>query len=109
MNGYGSTSEEVVYLIDTLELHDLPLQGLSFTFSGRGHTYARSRLDRFIVSDGGKNWFSNINQKTILWFISYHVPVRVSSGDFSGGPRPFKFLMFGVVTRSLGMWSLIIR
>lgn len=91
LNGYGSTSEDLVHLIDSLELHDLLLQESSFTFFGSGQIAVRSCLDKFLVSDGARNWFSNIAPSTILQFFSDHIPVLVSFGDLSRGSWPFKF------------------
>lgn len=35
-NGYGSASEELCFLVESLELYDIPLYGSSFTYFGNG-------------------------------------------------------------------------
>lgn len=44
-------SEELLNLVGTLELHDLPLQGSSFTYFGSGQTAVRNKIYRFLVSN----------------------------------------------------------
>lgn len=52
MNGFGSTYEELCNFINSMVLHDLPLSGSPFTFFGYGQSVTRSRIDRFLCSDG---------------------------------------------------------
>lgn len=47
MNGFGSALEQLVNLLESLELHDLPLVGSKFTFFKGGIGCARSELDNF--------------------------------------------------------------
>lgn len=51
VNVFGGASGDLVDVVDNLELHDLPLVGLKYTFFERGPGGAQSRLDRFCVQD----------------------------------------------------------
>lgn len=52
VNGFGLASVDLCNFVNTLSLHDLSLQGSSFTFFGCGQNVARSRINRFLISDG---------------------------------------------------------
>lgn len=60
VNGFGSTSEELLNLVNALELHDLPLQGSPFTYFNSGQVAAYSRIDGFLVLDRDGLWFSSL-------------------------------------------------
>lgn len=40
MNGYGIASEELVNLVDTFQLQDMPLTGATFSYFGKGQVVA---------------------------------------------------------------------
>lgn len=90
-NGFGEASEEFVGFVDLLGLADLPLQGSSFTYFCSGPSGARSRLDRFLVSSKAGNWCHNMLQKAEFKLVSDHISILLSSGQFSFGPKPFRF------------------
>lgn len=52
VNGFDVASEELCSIVDALELHDFSLEGSSFIYFGSGQNVTRSRIDKFLVSDG---------------------------------------------------------
>lgn len=91
VNGYSTTSDEPINLVDALDFHDLLLQGSSFIYFGSGQSIARSRIDRFLVSNGVGDWFSNLSQTAIICILSYHILIVISSVDLQSGPRVLRF------------------
>lgn len=64
-----------------------------------GNAPARSRLGRFLVSNGTSYWISNLVQLAIPHFISDHIPVVVMTWDFPLGLTISKFSISGVRMR----------
>lgn len=52
VNGFGVASEKLCSFVDELGLHDLPLQGFSFTYFRFGQNASRSRIYKFLIFDG---------------------------------------------------------
>lgn len=75
VNGSGSAFEDFCNLVDALVLHDIPLQGFSFTFFGYGQNVACSRIDRFLISDGARPGYFNISQRALFHFVSDTIPI----------------------------------
>lgn len=104
-NGFDSPSDELVDFVELLGLQDLPLIGSSFIFFAYGQSRAKNRLDRFLLSSGAGEWCHSAVQKVefCLWFD--HIPVTLSSGELSGGPRPFK--IFNIWCKDLILQGLV--
>ena len=75
--------------IDESQLVDVPMIGNKFTwFSLQGN--AKSRLDRFLLSDGILNNWGVDNQKVLQRDIFDHCPIVLSANNINWGPKPFK-------------------
>lgn len=74
-NGFSSASEELVSFVDDLELQNMPLLGLSFTFYDSGQFGARNRLDRFFISVDVGEWSYNVVRRAIFQMVSDHIPI----------------------------------
>ncbi|XP_028099816.1 uncharacterized protein LOC114299300 [Camellia sinensis] len=73
---------------DELNLVDLPLQGGNFTWSNGHHM---SRIDRFLVTSGWEEHFSEVVQSCLPRPVSDHWPILLDSGGVRSGPTPFWF------------------
>ncbi|CAL5401981.1 unnamed protein product [Camellia sinensis] len=74
--------------IDDLQLVDLPIQGDSITWSnGR----SLSRIDRFLVTMGWEEHFSEVVQLRLPRPVSDHWPILLDSGGIRHGPTLFRF------------------
>lgn len=102
VNGFGSASEELCNFVDALDLHDLPSLGSPFTFFGYDQSVARSRIDRFLISDGADAWFSSLIQKVVIRFLLDHLPMTASCQCLPPGFRPFNFFNVWCHDNSLG-------
>lgn len=80
-------------------------RGPFFTYFGSDHSIAKTRIDRFLVSDGAGGWFSNTCQRSILWVVSNHIPMTAFSGGIRSTRRPFRF--FNVWYQDPELGSLI--
>lgn len=60
MNSFGSTSKELVSLVEFLGLRDLPLVRSRFTFFEYGLGGTRSRLDRFLFRECQSGWSDGV-------------------------------------------------
>lgn len=81
VNGFRATSKKLSSLVDVLDLHNLPLQGTSFTYYGSGQNIARNRIDRFLILEGACVWFSNFCQRAILPVVLDYFPILSFFGD----------------------------
>ncbi|KAK8652759.1 hypothetical protein V6N13_126784 [Hibiscus sabdariffa] len=79
-----------VSFVEEAGLLDIPAAGKVFTWYGAGSK--ASRLDRFLVSPMWVDQFRGLEQFILNRGVSDHAPVRLSSGEFDWGPRPFWFL-----------------
>ncbi|KAK8653099.1 hypothetical protein V6N13_127114 [Hibiscus sabdariffa] len=79
-----------VSFVEEAGLLDIPAAGKVFTWYGAGSK--ASRLDRFLVSPMWVEQFRGLEQFILNRGVSDHAPVRLSSGEFDWGPRPFRFL-----------------
>ncbi|XP_058724480.1 uncharacterized protein LOC131595951 [Vicia villosa] len=81
--------EEFANFIELMEVVDLPVLGNKFTWinsSGK----AKSRLDRFLLSEGINNLWKIVAQVTGNRDISDHRPIWVKACNRDWGPKPFK-------------------
>ncbi|GKV12444.1 hypothetical protein SLEP1_g23583 [Rubroshorea leprosula] len=75
--------------ISSNELVDLPMKGRKYTWY-RSHGKARSRLDRFLVSDHFLQSFQNVVQWGLGRSLSDHCPIMLQSKVEDWGPKPFR-------------------
>jgi len=75
--------------IHEASLIDLPLGGSSFTWSSRDGM-KRSKLDRFLISDGILDSFSNISASILEKGIPDHQPVLLCENVADYGAYPFR-------------------
>lgn len=78
VNCFGSPFEELISLVELLELQDLPLVKLKFTFFDSGYGSVWSRLDIFLVRDTNSGWSERVMQQAIFKFTSDHLPIALS-------------------------------
>lgn len=88
VNGFGSTSEELVALVEVLELQDLPFSGSKYIFFEGGSGCVRSRLDRFLIKDAETGWSERVVQQVIFKFCPNHLPILLSFVEVILGPWP---------------------
>jgi hypothetical protein len=69
---------------------DLPLQGMSFTWSSNREVGAWARLDRFLCAPVFLSWFPNIFQRGLSKSLSEHNPVLLGVSSSDWGPKPFR-------------------
>lgn len=50
-----------------------------------------SKLDRFIVFVEWEEVFSLVTAMTLPRLVSNHLPIFLGGGEFSSGPKPFRF------------------
>ena len=74
-----------------LGLVDLPLLEGQFTWSNNQDPQAKSRIDRFLVSNDWEEKFSHLSQRALPRFVSDHCPIILECGNFKRGKSYFKF------------------
>ena len=89
---------------------DLPLQGMSFTWTNFRDRASWSRLDRFLISPTMLSWFPNMVQRGLSRGLSYHNAIALGESKMDWGPWPFRFLDGWLEDRSmiadaLGGWK----
>ncbi|XP_058726479.1 uncharacterized protein LOC131597832 [Vicia villosa] len=89
MNTRSTEMEEFNEFIDLLDLIDVPVVGGRFTWSNKEGN-VRSRLDRFLLSDGLIDDWKIVGQKVGDMDISDHVPIWLIANDKNWGPKPFR-------------------
>ncbi|KAL7168962.1 hypothetical protein ACSBR2_034064 [Camellia fascicularis] len=90
--------------IDDLQLVDLPIQGGSFTWSnGR----SLSRIDRFLVTMGWEEHFSEVVQLRLPRPVSDHWPILLDSGGSAVGLRYFGLRICGCNMRVFSTWFVV--
>ena len=78
-------------VINDLDLRDFPLQGGHFTWIGGCDNYAKSRLDRILVSFDWENCFKGVVQCMLLRHVSDHFSIFLDGGGMRLGLTPFRF------------------
>jgi len=79
------------HFIDDNGLIDLPLCGRRYTWY-KGDGSARSRLDRFLLSEEWCLQWPNCRQVALLRGLSDHCPLLLSVDEENWGPRPVRML-----------------
>lgn len=77
--------------IEDLQLMDLPLHGVQYTWSRREDIFQASRIDRFLVSTEWNESFRVVKQLALPRVISYHKPLLLESGEWDSTTSYFKF------------------
>lgn len=91
INGCELASEELINLVGSLQLQDLPLSGALYSYFGNGQVVVCSRISQFLISSSSGSWSASCIQKAILRHVFYHIRILRTSGNFNVGPRSFKF------------------
>ncbi|XP_057453712.1 uncharacterized protein LOC130745452 [Lotus japonicus] len=90
---YAREMEEFNRFILDMEVMDIPLQGRRFTWF-RPNGQARSRLDRFLVSNTWLEWWPNCSQLVMDRDISDHCPILLRRVFQDWGPKSFRVLNY---------------
>ena len=85
-------------VIEDLELRDLPLLGVPYTWSRGLNNLSKSRLDRFLVSEEWESLFGCAIQSVLPRPISDHSPILLDVGGVKWGPSPFRFELMWLKT-----------
>lgn len=88
-----------------MAVQDLPLHDSMFTFFSYGPFGARNRLDHFLISRETRLWCHNVLQRVMFRLISDHIPIVLSSGQFSSELKPFRF--FNIWCKDPDLQSLV--
>ncbi|XP_028088177.1 uncharacterized protein LOC114288787 [Camellia sinensis] len=79
------------YIIDQMELMDMPMLRRKFTWCNSQDKEKWSRIDRFLINH---EWVQNFSFN--LWglprLLSDHCPIILMEDDRDWGPRPFRFI-----------------
>ncbi|XP_058775028.1 uncharacterized protein LOC131649274 [Vicia villosa] len=86
----GAESNEFNEFIEMMDLVDVPSIGSRFTWSNK-EGRCKSRLDRFLLSEGLIDSWSIIGQKVGDMDISDHAPIWLKANNKGWGPKPFRF------------------
>ena len=78
-------------MVDELELLDLPLQRVVFSWSEGRNNQSWARLDRFLVTQSWLDLFRGVVQSRLSRPNSDHFPILLKGGGLSRGPSPFRF------------------
>ena len=78
-------------MVDDLELLDLPLQRVVFSWSEGRNNQSWARLDRFLVTQSWLDLFRGVVQSRLPRPTSDHFPILLKGGGLSRGPSPFRF------------------
>lgn len=89
-NGFDAAFEDLVGLVESLGLQDLPLHGLFFIFFSSGPSSSQSHLDRFFIFCEARGWSHSVKWRAVFRLILDHIPIFISNGQLSSGPRPFR-------------------
>ncbi|KAK3206441.1 hypothetical protein Dsin_020487 [Dipteronia sinensis] len=69
---------------------DIPLQGMTFTWSNNRSQEAWAQLDRFLVSPEILLWFPQLTQKGLEMSLSDHNPIMLGEPKEDWDPCPFR-------------------
>ncbi|XP_058760611.1 uncharacterized protein LOC131633951 [Vicia villosa] len=89
LNSRSTEMEEFNEFIDMLDLVDVLVVGGRFTWSNKEGN-AKSRLDRFLLSDGLIDDWKIVGQRVGDMDILDHVPIWLIANDKNWGPKPFR-------------------
>ena len=78
-------------VVEEFELRDLPLQGGLFTWCGGINNRSKSRIDRFLISEGWEAHFQGTIQSVLARSVSDHTSILLDGGGMRRGPAPFRF------------------
>lgn len=67
------------------------MSNAKYTWSDKREVPVFSKIDRFFVSGGWLDFFSNVAINRLQRITSDHFPIMLQSGNFSWGPSPFRF------------------
>ncbi|XP_057443779.1 uncharacterized protein LOC130735927 [Lotus japonicus] len=90
-NAYVWETAQFNEFIHDMELFDISLHGRKFTWL-RPNGHARSRLDRFLVSDSWMGTWPNCSQLVLDRTVSDHCPVLMRRIFQNWGPKLFRVL-----------------
>ncbi|KAK2651331.1 hypothetical protein Ddye_018820 [Dipteronia dyeriana] len=74
-----------------VNLVDIPLHGMKFTWSNNRIREAWAILDRFLLSQSILLWFPNLVQRGLPRSLSDHNPIMIGDTSKMWGPPPFQF------------------
>lgn len=82
---------DLLEFINKLELQNLPMMGIRFTWANFQDSAIHSRIDRFLVSI---EWIQKLkpNQWGLPRSISDHCPIMIAEDSRDWGPKPFRFM-----------------
>ncbi|GJY84363.1 RNA-directed DNA polymerase, eukaryota [Tanacetum coccineum] len=86
---HATNAAEFNTFIANSHLNDIPLGSYSFTWSDK-YASKMSKLDRFLVSNGILNLFSNLSGLILHRHISDHRPILLKESHVDYGPTPFR-------------------
>ncbi|GJT39893.1 RNA-directed DNA polymerase, eukaryota [Tanacetum coccineum] len=86
---HASNAVEFNNFIVNSHLNDVPLGGYFFTWSDK-YANKMSKLDRFLVSNGILDLFSNLSGLILHRHISDHRPILLKEYHVDYGPTPFR-------------------
>ncbi|KAK2639234.1 hypothetical protein Ddye_027029 [Dipteronia dyeriana] len=70
---------------------DIPLRGITFTWSNNREVGSWARLDRFLVSPIILSWYPSLVQRGLPRTIFDHSAIKIGCSKENWGPRPFRF------------------
>lgn len=88
---FNGEVEEFKEVMDRLNLVDLPLLEVKWTWSSSKENPSWSRIDPFFISNEFFRQLPSLSQKVIQRTISDHFPIYLISDGIMGGPVPFRF------------------
>lgn len=92
---YGEINSGLMKSFNIFVVHamviDIPLQGISFTWSNNREQAFWAHLDKFLISPWILFWFPKLSQKGLPRSISDHSAVMIGEPRVDPGPYPFRF------------------
>ena len=79
------------YIMNDLDLRDLPLQGGPYTWRGGLNGCSMSHLDRFLVTVDWESHCNKVTQRCLPMPVSENFPILLDSDGVRTGPAPFRF------------------
>ncbi|KAK3175726.1 hypothetical protein Dsin_032613 [Dipteronia sinensis] len=87
--------------IHEIKVLDIPLSGMSFTWTNFRVHAAWARLDRFLLSPEILNRFPNLVKKGFYRSVSDHNAIGISEPKVDWGPSPFRFFNWWMENKEL--------
>ena len=91
VGSFNSDMRRFAYVIEDLQLKDLPLFRGPFTWSERVNNQSFSRLDCFLVNEEWDCRFSGSRQCVLPRLVFDHFPILLEGGGVRRGSSPFRF------------------